>query len=108
MLAGGTSPLLTAPTIQVAALSPGELASLNCGLPFLSRIVPPSAPVVSYQYVERPSAAENGMFSGCFASPLACTCFRSFVYWSRVDGIELMPARANMSLLTVVTMNDAS
>ena len=71
-------------------------------------MVPPSAPVVWYQYVERPSAAANGMFSGCFTTPLAWTVFRSLLYASKVVGICLTPALSNIFLFTVVTMKEAS
>ena len=81
---------------------------MNCGLPLWSSTVPPRAPVVSYQYVDRPSAAANGISSGCAETPALWSFLRSLVYWSSVVGIVVMPALANMRLFTVVTMNDAS
>ena len=81
---------------------------MNCGLSCWSRMVPPSAPVVSYQYVDRPSAAANGMSSGCAETPVVWSFLRSAVYSSSVVGIVVMPALANIFLFTVVTMNDAS
>jgi hypothetical protein len=71
-------------------------------------MAPPRAPVVSYQYVDRPSAAENGISSGCAETPELWTFLRSLVYAFSVVGIVVMPALANIFLLTVVTMNDAS
>jgi hypothetical protein len=77
-------------------------------LPSASRTAPPNAAVVWYQYVDSPSAAANGMFRGCSTTPVALTCRRAAVYSSIVAGAGLAPARANISVLTVVTMNDAS
>jgi hypothetical protein len=71
-------------------------------------MLPPRAPVVSYQYVDRPSAAANGMSSGCAETPLAWSFLRSLVYSFSVVGMVVTPALANMCLFTVVTMNDAS
>jgi len=44
------------------------------------------------------------MLSGYSTTPLALICFRSFVYSSMVVGIVVIPALANRSVLTVVTM----
>ena len=81
---------------------------MNSGLPLASSTLPPNALVVSYQYVDRPSAAANGMLSGYSTTPLALICFRSFVYSSIVVGIVVIPALVNRSVLTVVTMYDES
>ena len=77
---------------------------MNCGLPWASRMLPPKACVVWYQYVDRPSAAAKGMLSGYSTTPLLLICCRSLVYWSIVVGMVVIPALANRSLLTVVTM----
>ena len=48
------------------------------------------------------------MLSGYCTTPLSLICFRSFVYSSMVVGIVVIPALANSSVLTVVTMYDES
>src|SRR3569833_2617847 len=108
MLPGGTRPCLSASTIHCAALYPGEPGVANWGLPCPSRIVPPNAAVVWYQYVDSPSAAANGMFSGYWTSPFALICLRSCVYWSIVVGILVTPALVIFFLFSVVTWMDVS
>src|SRR4051812_27444909 len=100
MLPGGTRPFLTASTIHSAALYPAESGEVNCGLPVGSSTVPPKAPVVSYQYVERPSAAANGMLSGYLVTPLSLICCSAAVYFAIVCGAGSAPAFLNMSVFT--------